>query len=297
MPARKRYKLIANPAAGRGRSNAARLQAEELFRQKGALFDLELTTGPRQAAEIALRSLAEYDAIVAVGGDGTVNELLPALAFSGKPLGIIPAGSGNDLVKSLNIPKDIGGAVDTVLRGATKTVDLGRINGRWFANGVGIGFDAAVNRASYEIDHSKRGLWLYVCALVRTLGRFDPVPLTVRMNGRSVARKLFLLTVGNGTTVGGGFRLTPHAQVDDGLLDVTMVAPLPVPVLLWHLPKVFRGTIERARRYAALDRTARLEVESARPVPIHVDGEIFDADGERIEIEAVRGALTVIGNW
>jgi diacylglycerol kinase (ATP) len=290
----KRYKLIANPAAGRGRAREAVLRVEETLRQRGAVFDLELTTGPRQAAEIARRSLDAFDVIVAVGGDGTVNDILPGMVGSNRPLGIVPTGSGNDLIKPLGIPNDIGKAVDIVLAGRTKVIDVGKINGRYFANGVGIGFDAAVNRATYDIDHRKRGLWLYICALVRMLGRFDPVAATVSLNGRAARKDLFLLTIGNGTTVGGGFKLTPHARMDDGLLDVTTVRPLGVPTLLWHLPKVFRGTIERAKRYATLERTARLTVASDAPLPVHVDGEIFEMDSRPLEIEIVPGALTVI---
>jgi YegS/Rv2252/BmrU family lipid kinase len=290
----KRYKLIANPAAGRGRSNAAVLQVVELFKARGASFDLELTTAPEQAAEIARRSLPDFDVIVALGGDGTVNEIAPAMLGTGTPLGIIPCGSGNDLIKSLGIPKDIEKAVDTVLHGGTRVIDAGRINDRYFVNGVGIGFDAAVNRESYEIDHSKRGLWLYICALARMLGRFDAVPVTITLNGRTMEEKIFLLTIGNGTTVGGGFKLTPHAEVDDGLLDVTIVRPLGVPALLWHLPKVFLGTIDRATRYARLERTARITVASSGQLPVHADGEIFEGQGSTLEIEIIPRALTVI---
>jgi YegS/Rv2252/BmrU family lipid kinase len=235
--------------------------------------------------------------VVAVGGDGTVNEVLPGMISSRRPLGIVPAGSGNDFIKSLQIPNCIEKAVDIVLEGRTRDVDAGRINGRYFANGVGIGFDAAVNRASYGINHSKRGLLLYLCALLKTLGRYDPVPLTITLNGERIQGKMFLLSIGNGTTVGGGFKLTPHARLDDGLLDVTMVKPIGLMPLLWHLPKVFQGTIDRATRYAATRRTSRLIVESAQPVPVHVDGEIFDDKGNRFEIEVVPRALTVIGGF
>ncbi len=292
----KKYKLIANPAAGRGKANAAVLQVVELFKAKGATFDLELTTGPRQAADVARKALKEFDVIVAVGGDGTVNEIVPGMLFSGKPLGIIPSGSGNDFIKSLDIPNNIEKAVDIVLKGETRVIDAGKINGMYFANGVGIGFDAAVNRASYEINHSKRGLWLYVCALVRTLGRFNPVPVKITMNGETIEQDIFLLTIGNGTTCGGGFRLTPHAKMDDGLLDVTIVKPLGVLTLMWHLPKVFLGTIDKVTNYARLTRTAKLSIASTHPIPVHVDGEIFPGDGKDLEIEIVPGALTVIGN-
>jgi YegS/Rv2252/BmrU family lipid kinase len=293
----KRYKLIANPAAGRGKARAAVLEVVERFKARGVLFDLELTTAPKQAAAIARTALDDFDVIVAVGGDGTVNDIVPGMLFSPRPLGIIPSGSGNDFVKSIGIPNSIEKAIDVLLTGDARVIDAGKINDTWFANGVGIGFDAAVNQASYEIGHSRRGLWLYVCALVRTLGRFDPVPVRITMNGMTVEQDIFLLTIGNGTTCGGGFKLTPHARVDDQLLDVTSVAPLSIPALLWHLPKVFLGTIDRATRYARLTRTAKLTVESQRPLPVHVDGELFTADGNTLAIEVVPRALTVIGNF
>lgn len=293
----KRHKLIANPEAGRGRARAAVLKVVELFKARGVPFDLELTTGPRQAAIIARKALDAFDVIVAVGGDGTVNDIVPGMLFAPKPLGIIPSGSGNDFIKSIGIPNDIGKAVEVLLRGETRVIDAGKINDTWFVNVVGIGFDAAVNRASYEIDHSKRGLWLYLCALVRTLGRFDPVPVRIMMNGASAEQDIFLLTIGNGTTCGGGFRLTPRARVDDQLLDVTVVAPLGIPRLLWHLPKVFLGTIDRVTAYARLTRTAKLIVESKGPLPVHVDGEVFAAEGNTLEIEVVPRALTVIGSF
>ena len=293
----KKYKLIANPAAGRGKASAAVLQVVELFKASGVEFDLELTKAPKQAAEIAKNALSEFDVIVAIGGDGTVNEIVPGMLFSPKPLGIIPSGSGNDFIKSLGIPNNIEAAVAIVLRGDARVIDAGKINDTYFANGVGIGFDAAVNRASYEIKHSRQGLWLYIYALVRTLGRFGPVPVRITMNGEVIEQDIFLLTIGNGTTCGGGFRLTPHAKVDDRLLDVTIVKPLSIPNLLWHLPKVFLGTIDKVTKYARLTRTTKLLVESSHAIPVHVDGEIFDGNGRALHIEVVAAALTVIGKF
>jgi YegS/Rv2252/BmrU family lipid kinase len=292
-----KYKLIANPGAGRGRSREVVQRTLEAFRKKGLDFDLEFTKGPRDAERIARKAVGEFDVIVAVGGDGTINETIPGMIFSDKPLGIVPGGSGNDFIKVLNIPNNIERAVDIIASGKTRIIDAGRINGTWFANGVGFGFDAAVNRASYGINHSKRGFFLYLCALFQTLGKYDPVPIRVSMNGETISENIFLLTIGNGTTFGGGFRLTPHAVIDDGLLNVTMVKALGIGRLLWHLPKVFLGTIDRVKRYALLARTNKITVESAGTVPIHVDGEIYGEQGTRFEIEAMPGALRVICNF
>jgi len=292
----KKYKLIANPAAGRGKAPAVVLRAVEAFKKRGLLFDLELTQGPRDAAKIARRARTDFDVIVAIGGDGTISEIVPGMLFSGKPLAIIPGGSGNDFVKSLHIPNNIEQAVDIIIRGTTREIDAGKINGAYFANAVGFGFDAAVNQASYAINHSKRGLLLYLCALIKTLGKYDPIMLKITMNGETLDQETFLLAIGNGTTVGGGFMLTPHAKLDDQLLDVTLVKPLRVPALLWHLPKVFRGTFDRVK-YASLRRTERVVVETRGPVPIHIDGEVYAGNDRRFTIEVAPRALTIIGNF
>ncbi len=292
----KKYKLIANPAAGRGRSSKLIASIAETFRKKNAAFDLDFTKGPGDAARIARESGGEFDAIVVIGGDGSINDILPGMLFSERPLGIVPAGSGNDFVKTLNISGGLERAVDIILQGETRVVDVGKINERFFANGIGIGFDAAVNRASYAINHSKRGLLLYICAFARTVGKYDPVMLKITLNGKTFDQDTFLLTVGNGTTVGGGFRLTPYARIDDALLDVTIVRPLSLPVLFWHLPKIFLGTIKKVK-YAALHRTDRLCVETTVPVPVHLDGEIYTGSAIRFDIEIVPRALTVIGNF
>jgi YegS/Rv2252/BmrU family lipid kinase len=291
----KRYKLIANPTARRGGAWAAISKALELFTRKGVRYDLDLTNGPKEAGMIAKTACADYDVIVALGGDGTVNEVVQGMVFSKTPLGVIPCGSGNDFVKSLNIPADVDRAVEIVLAGATKVIDIGRINDLHFANGVGIGFDAAVTVASQAFRRLK-GFPLYLAALVKALGRFRPVPMTIAMNGSDIRQDVFLLTIGNGTTCGGAFKLTPHARVDDGILDVTVVKPMSIPAIFRVLPDVFRGTIEKISQ-ATMHTTLKLRVECAGTVPVHVDGEIFTEHDHAFEIEVVPKALTVIGNF
>ena len=293
----KKYKLIANPAAGTHRSRHIAAQVVELLGQRKVEFDLEFTAAPKHAAEIALRSCKDFEAIVAIGGDGTIHEIAGAMLDCDIPLGIIPAGSGNDLIKSLGIPNDVRAAVDILTAGQARVIDAGTINGLCFVNVVGIGFDAAVNHNSHGFRWPASGLLRYVMALITTLGTYSPLPLTVTIDGTATTQDLFLLTIGNGTTCGGGFRLTPHARLDDGLLDVTFVKPISVPRLLWHLPKVFRGTLERVERYASMKRVTKLRIESTEPVPVHVDGEVYRGDTSRLDIEVIPNALTVIGNF
>jgi diacylglycerol kinase (ATP) len=293
----KKLKLIANPASGTHRSRRIAAQVVELLGKRNIAFDLEFTTAPKHAAEIAVRSCRDFDAIVAIGGDGTVHEIAGAILDCKTPLGIIPAGSGNDLIKSLGIPNDVRLAVDILAAGRTRVIDAGTINGLCFVNVVGIGFDAAVNHNSHGLRWPASGPLRYVLALITTLGTYHALPLAVTIDGSRTTQDLFLLTIGNGTTCGGGFRLTPHAKLDDGLLDVTFVKPISVPRLLWHMPKVFQGTLDRVVRYASMQQVRRLRVESSLPVPVHVDGEIYRGDTSRLDIEIIPNALTLIGNF
>lgn len=291
----KKYKLIANPAARRGNTHLIISRTLELLAKRGIAYDLELTTAPKEAGLIARAACRDHDVIVAIGGDGTVNEVVQGMVFSDTPLGIIPGGTGNDFIRSLRIPNDLEQAVDIVLSGQTRTIDVGRINSTYFANNAGFGFDAAVNITASSMVGSAGGLSLYLRALVKTLGKYRPVQLTVAMNGRTSTQETFLLSIGNGTTCGGGFKLTPQAKLDDQLLDVTLLKPLPLASLLWHFPKVFLGTIDRVS-YAACERTAELTITSNGPVPIHVDGEIFPGSETTYTVSMIPRALTVIEN-
>jgi diacylglycerol kinase (ATP) len=291
----KKYKLIANPAARRGSAQLIISRTLELLAKRGAAYDLELTAGPKEAGKIARAACLDHDVIIAIGGDGTVNEVVQGMVFSDTPLGIVPGGTGNDFIRSLHIPNRLEQAVDIILAGQTRRIDVGKINNTYFANNIGFGFDAAVNMTTYSMGARAGGLSLYMRALIKTLGKYRPVPLTITMNGRTIDQETFLLSIGNGATCGGGFKLTPHAKLDDQLLDVTLLKPLPLASLLWHFPEVFLGTIDRAP-CASLERTTELTITSHGPVPIHVDGEIFPGNENRYQVSLVPRALTVIEN-
>lgn len=294
----KTYKLIANPHAGRGRAGSIVAEVVRLFNARKARYDLVTTSGPGDAENIAAVACARDDvaAVISIGGDGTLNEIVQKAVFTGKPVGVIPAGSGNDFAKVLNTPKKLDDIVDMLLTGRTKVIDAGRMNKRFFANNIGIGFDAAVNYNTRKVKWIKSGLAVYVCALLKTLNRYRPLPMKITINDEVFEQHLFLVSIGNGTTCGGGFKLTPHAKIDDRLLDITMVKPLSLPQLFRHFPKVFQGTIDKTH-HAVIRRAEKLTVESAHPLPLHVDGEIYALEGNTCEISVVPKALTIIGNF
>ncbi len=294
----KKYTLIANPHAGRGRAGRIAAEVVRLFNDRKVRYDLETTTGPGDAGNMAAAACAsdDVDAIISIGGDGTLNEIIQKAVYTAKPIGVVPAGSGNDFTKVLNTPHKLAEIIDMILAGRTKIIDAGKMNKRYFANNVGIGFDAAVNYNSRSVTLFKSGLAVYLCALLKTLSHYKPLPMKIAINGEAFDQNLFLVSIGNGTTCGGGFKLTPHAKIDDQLLDVTMVMPLTLPQLIRHFPKVFQGTIDRTR-HAVTRRTQKLTIESAHPLPLHVDGEIYALEGNTCEISVAPNALTVIGNF
>jgi diacylglycerol kinase (ATP) len=294
----KKYKLIANPHAGRGRARKIIAETIGLLNARGVAFDLEVTTGPGDAEAMAARAFIrdEWKAVISIGGDGTLNDIVQKAVFTPTPIGVIPAGSGNDFSKVLNTPAKLGEIVEMILAGRTKVIDAGRMNNRYFINNVGIGFDAAVNYNTRSVTWPTNGLAVYLAAFLKTLRHYRPLPMKIDIGDETLEKDLFLVSVGNGTTCGGGFKLTPHAKIDDGLLDVTMVTPLTLPQLFRHLPKVFRGTIDRTR-HAITRRAASLTVNSAHPLPLHVDGEVYALEGNTCRISVVPKALIVIGNF
>ncbi|MGN6743734.1 MAG: diacylglycerol/lipid kinase family protein [Amnibacterium sp.] len=294
--------LAVNPTAGSGRGAVVADQAETRLRDAGHLVSrLEARDG--EALERVLRSHVSRespDAVVVVGGDGMVHLAVNAIARSGVPLGILPAGTGNDVSRHLGLPvDDPGAAVDRLLAvlasGRIRTLDAVRTStGRWFAGMLSAGFDAAVNERANRMRHP-RGRARYVVAVLLELARLTPHRYRITIDRDSRQVDAVLVTVGNTSSIGGGMRLTPDAQADDGLLDVLVATPLSRLNLVRLLPKVFTGehvhdehvSIERGR-------VVTIDVADRRaPVPVvYADGERMG--GLPVTLEIVPGILRLL---
>ncbi|MFW3145576.1 MAG: diacylglycerol/lipid kinase family protein [Thermoplasmatota archaeon] len=281
-----RISCIFNPEAGRGRFRIGPSELEKMLkdkaREKNKELRLEMSVTERTGdAERIARKLSkkDTDTIVACGGDGTIYEAANGMVDSGKALGIIPIGSGNDTMTSINGgPRPMDDCISDIIRGIRHSVDVGMMNDRYFMNVVGVGMDAAIN---HEVA-KRRGMVLrfgptfqYFFCTFRVIPTWRDMEMLLTIDGTGeVKREIKMLTVGNGTTCGGGFRLTPLARMDDGLLDVGIINKAGTLRTLTSVPKAFKG------KHLDLDltdyrkmRSLKVRTEDDRELPYHIDGE------------------------
>jgi diacylglycerol kinase (ATP) len=258
-----------------------------------------LTGGRGEAMRLARESGS--GTIVAVGGDGTINEVLNGIGDSGKFLGVIPAGSGNDFIKSVGIPPHPLRALEILLSGEQITIDTGRTyigldkseSTRLFCNGVGIGFDAEVASRTAEVKRFQ-GLGVYILAVLKTLGAYDAPDFSLQVDETTLTGRRLLIAIGNGPCAGGGFYLTPRATVTDGLLDVCAIEAMGTASILGLMPRVMRGK-HLALKEVSYQQGRTIDVRGDRPFSVHADGEMIGRGITRIRIDVVAGAIGVIG--
>ena len=290
----RRLHFIVNPAAGRGRGGRTAPLIEESMAKAGAGFELSLTSGPGDAVKLAALAAKEADVVVAVGGDGTVSEVVNGLRDSGKALGILPVGSGNDFVKVVGIPTDPREALEAILRGGERRVDLGVVNDRLYTNSVGIGIDAAVART---MNRSRRlpGQLAYYWGVALNLFFYRCRPIRWQADDESGETKSLLAAVMNGTTYGGSFHVAPKAVCDDGLLDLVIAGSFGIVGRARKLP-VFKKGRHLDMPQVTWRRARRISIRSDWPLPIQADGDLLpdSNSGTEVEIEVIPGGLRVL---
>lgn len=285
--------LIVNPAAKHGETETLVPAIEQLL--QSAPHDLVLTTHMGHAAELA-EAAKGYDVLVAVGGDGTVHEVLNGIMRrpeDDRPaLGLIPTGSGNDTRRTLGIPTDIADATLALTRGERHRFDIGMCNGLYFNNSFAAGLDARVTAKAveYKVTTKRSGLWLYLTALMHVLFH-ELYPHRVRVSwdgAEPVEDELLIVAATIGPTYGGGFFITPDAVADDGLLEVCTIDPLSLPGALVRLPFVIFGKHTKFK-VVEMSRHRTIVIESDEPMPAQLDGEVMV--DRRFEISILPGAI------
>jgi YegS/Rv2252/BmrU family lipid kinase len=291
---------VFNPAAGKGRvvrdRDAIRAALERAGAQ-GTFVETRRAGDGITLAEDAARDGAE--AVVAIGGDGTVNEVVNGLlrvpAETRPVFGVVPDGTGNDYGFLLGLrPGDLDGAARTVAAGATRVLDAGEVNGRFFANGVGLGFDGAAAETAAKVRYLK-GFAAYLWSVFAVLRTWENFELTLTADGRTITGRAFLAAVANGPRSGGGFLLAPDARADDGLFDVCRLGDLGKLEALRHLPKALDGS-HVGLPWAAILRAREVVLASDRPLTAHVDGNLWlgVAHPEPLRLRVLPRALTVL---
>ena len=285
--------IIINKKAG----TPGRKQAAEGIKRwmNPALFSYELafTRYAGEAIELS-RKAAEsgLDLVIAVGGDGSVNEVARGLVQSKTALGILPMGSGNGLARSLQIPLSLPKAVDVINRFQSRTIDVGFANDRLFVSNAGVGFDALVAK---NFAHSRRrGFLSYVFTVIRSLAVHQPGHYRLHIDGTATERKAFFIGVANGNQLGYNFKIAPDATVDDGLLDLCIVGPLP----LWRLPlaaiRSYNGSLPQSP-YVTYQRCRELQIETDTALEwMQSDGDPIAVSGNHLQVRILPGALKVV---
>jgi diacylglycerol kinase (ATP) len=276
---------------------------------RGLDHEIVLTERPGHAAEIVRKRGAVFDAVLVVGGDGTLHETIQALDLARHRLGVIPWGSGNDFAWTTGWPRDLDACLDRV-RGARETrVDLGEITATFadgravscrFHNNVGFGFEALVNAASSG-RHAIKGPLLYLVALLKTVPRFRSYRVRVtsaEVNpadgaGMAFDGEVSMLAALNGRRVGGAFVLAPDARIDDGKLDLVRADAMSLLRMLLLLPGTFSGRHLGSRRVHT-GAFAAARIEAPEGIPVYVDGEFFGPDARVVELRCLPGALRAL---
>jgi diacylglycerol kinase (ATP) len=289
-----KVRAIVNPRAGVA-PGAAR-QAVEGGRPSWHDYTVEVTQAPGHATALARDAVAAgAQLVIAVGGDGTVNEVTQGLMGTGAALGIVPVGSGNGLARALRLPLRPAAALAALEAGVRRPIDLGRLNGGIFLNVAGTGFDAAVGAAFDRAgqDGSRRGFLGYVRLSLAELRRYRPPPLVMEANGERRDLRPFIVTFANGPQYGSGAVINPGGKLDDGLLEaVHFEYRGSIVGILVAAPRLFLGGIEKVADYGRT-RGARVTVTASAPLAIHRDGDPVEAT-RRIDVEVVPRALEVM---
>ncbi|MFN8178101.1 MAG: diacylglycerol kinase family protein [bacterium] len=285
---------IVNPSAGRGRG--ARVAADLRGRLAARSLDGDIvqTSGPWDAVRLA-REAAERGAplAVAVGGDGTAHEVVNGLAGTETTFGLVPVGSGNDLALALGVPSTVDAALDVIAARRERRIDLGRFDDdRYFANSLGLGFEAQVTIESRKV-RGLSGFAIYLWAVVRALAKLRCPDLRLVVDGQEIVGRRLLVCIGNGPRVGGGFLLTPDATNADGLLDLCIVDAMGRLRVLRTLPKAISGT-HVSLPVIRMMRGRTIEIESKEGFPFHADGEVIDVARRRLRIEVRAAMLKVL---
>ncbi|HEX5895174.1 MAG TPA: diacylglycerol kinase family protein [Thermoleophilaceae bacterium] len=286
----RRFALLVNPASAGGRALDALPKVHAALDSLGASHRTVTTRSIDHAYEEAGRAAQEGETVVALGGDGLLRPLAGALKGTDSALALIPSGRGNDLARVLGVPTDPTEASRVAVEGSERLLDVANVEGTPFMGIASFGFDSDANRIANEAK-LVRGNAVYVYAALRALVAWKPATFTVTVDGEPHTFTGYSVAVGNSKAYGGGMFILPHAELDDGKLDVMLTKETSKLRCLIELPKVFRAAHVDSEHVQFL-RGEEIEVTSDRPFVIYADGDPIGATPAMMRVE--RRCLRVI---
>lgn len=300
--------IIVNPIAGKGAANRAIPEIESEMQRLGVPYDLIITSHRGHAIDLSREAGANgYQTVVATGGDGTVNEVINGLMQAKNDghqiahLAVIPVGRGNDFSFGMGIPPKLTDACQIIRDGKTRQIDVGLVRGgdypegRYFGNGVGIGFDTVVGFEAAKLPAFIDGIPAYLIAAIKTIFLYFDAPLLqLNIDGKLLEQPCILVSLMNGKRMGGSFMFAPQSESDDGLLNLCIAHQVTRWQVLGLFPKVMSGT--QVDHFAIKMPTARHVAITAKEgsLPVHADGETICKAGKKLEIEILRQQLTLV---
>lgn len=271
-----KWGFIINPIAGKGFALTFSSAVKKATKRYAIDAEFVSTTKRKHATEIASELASNgFSHIIAVGGDGTANEVASGIIDHDVSFGVLPSGSGNDFVPLLGFPEQFGDREwEIFFKAHTIRMDVGVCNGRFFLNGMGFGFDAQVAAENYRASETEGGTGSYLWYIIKNIFLYREKPIRIFSNGTERFSSCFIKTIGIGRRFGGGYQITARAIANDGLFDVCTVDKLSVFQRLTLFPKVSEGKHidnEKVTYY----RTQSITIEADEIVPYHLDGEVY----------------------
>ena len=301
----RKIKIILNPMADMGNAWRVARDLRSITEEHGGI-DWSGTVYPGHAIELAKQAGEQgYDLVIAMGGDGTVHEVMNGLMQTPENkrpiLGVVPVGTGNDFGYAINAARTPATALKHAIEGEPSLIDIGLMtdaHGRkiFFDNSVGMGFGAIVSIRAHQLP-VLRGFLAYLVATVQSIILdFTPITMQIETDTQKWEQKVAYLEVCNGQRIGGGYLAAPEAKIDDGVLDYVMIKDVSRPMMFRILPEVMKGTHVRFKQII-MGTCERFSITADRPLYIHTDGEIFSGPGTEIRhvsFEILPKALKVI---
>lgn len=273
--------FIINPVAGQGATKKYIPIIHEVMSELD--YDIKISKFEGDATQIAKDNALAYTDIISVGGDGTLTEIIDALGDFKGALGILPAGTGNDFARSIDLPKEPQECLEIIKSGQTKSVDLPSLNDHHFINVASFGIDGGVIRDTDKIKKHIPGTPAYILGSLKNIIAFKPYKVSIKIDEKKLEREIVLIAVGNGKYFGGGMKVTPEAEIDDGLLDVVLANKTRKSKLVKLFSQLFNGN-HMGDKIVEHYKCKEFSIESEAGILINKDGNLVGEVPAKISI-------------